>query len=288
MVYEANPAYGLPAADAMAKAMEKIPFVVSFATFLDETAQKATLVLPAPHSLERADDLANPYGYSRASYGVSLPVSKPVADAKSTPDVVLSLAGKLGLDLGFTSFTDVLKAKAEAVGASWGDVSKGKLYTSDATKEVSGLSLATAVLTKAASPNRDPAYPLALAPLAMLNIGTSALATAPQALVTIKDTELLGNDMFVQVCAETAKANGLAQGAKVKVVSAAGECVARVNVTETVMPGTVAVPLGFGRTAWDKFTRGKGDNLNKVLALSPEPGTGVNVWSDTRVKIAKI
>jgi anaerobic selenocysteine-containing dehydrogenase len=288
MVYEANPAYGLPAADAMAKAMEKIPFVVSFATFLDETAQKATLVLPAPHSLERADDLANPYGYSRAAYGVSLPVLKPVADAKSTPDVILALAGKLGLELGFTSFTDVLKAKAEAVGASWGDVSKGKLYTSDATKEVSGLSLATAVLTKAASPNRDPAYPLALAPLAMLNVGTSALATAPQALITIRDTELSGNDMFVQVCAETAKANGLARGAKVKVVSSAGECVARVNVTETVMPGTVAVPLGFGRTAWDKFTRGKGDNLNKVLALSPEPGTGVNVWSDTRVKIAKI
>ncbi len=288
LVYEANPAYGLPQAEAMSKVMEKIPFVVSFSTFLDETAQKAQLILPNPHPLERLDDLATPYGYSRAAYLVSLPVIKPVADAKPTPDLILGLAAKLGLDLGFSTYQDVLKAKTEAVGASWGDVSKGKLFASDVTKDVSGLNLATAVLAKAAIPNRDPAYPLALAPLAQLNVGTSALATAPQALVTIRDTELLGNDMFVQVCAETAKANGLSQGAKVKLTSSQGECVARVNVSETVMPGTVAAPLGFGRTAWDKFTRGKGDNLSKVLALSPEPGTNVSVWSDTRVKIAKI
>lgn len=289
LVYEANPAYGLPQAEAMGKALEKIPFVVSFASFMDETAQKAQLVLPAPLPMERMDDLSSPYGFASAAYGVGLPATKPVADVKGTPDLILGLAKKMGLDLGFEKFEAVLKAKAEAVGATWADLTKGKLYTSDATKEVSSLTMATATLAKAAVPAaKDGNFPLSLAPLAQLNVGTSALATAPQALVTIRDTELLGNDMFVQVCSETAKTNGLTQGAKVKLSSAKGECVARVNINETVMPGVVAVPLGFGRTAWDKFTRGKGDNLNKVLALAVEPGSSLNVWADTRVKVAKI
>jgi hypothetical protein len=54
------------------------------------------------------------------------------------------------------------------------------------------------------------------------------------------------------------------------------------------MPGVVEAPLGFGHSAWDAYTRGKGDNTYKILSVTTEPGTGETVWTGSKVKIAKI
>jgi hypothetical protein len=53
------------------------------------------------------------------------------------------------------------------------------------------------------------------------------------------------------------------------------------------MTGVAAVPMGFGHTAWDEFSRGKGDNVNKILTAVREPETGTHVWTDSLVKVAK-
>jgi hypothetical protein len=53
------------------------------------------------------------------------------------------------------------------------------------------------------------------------------------------------------------------------------------------MDGVVAAYMGLGHTAFDEFTEGKGANVSQVLAVSTEPGTGLPVWENTRVQIAK-
>lgn len=281
LTYEANPAYGLPKSTAFAKVLEKIPFKVSFSTYMDETAAMSDVILPAPSFLERADDAQTPFGAGAVYYAACKPACKPVADVKSTPDVVLELAKTLDLELGFGKFVDVLKAKAEKVGASFDDLAKkGKAYY-EAKLETSGAVKLVAPV-KAAGEE----LPVAVAAVARQAFGPGYLATPPFNIQVIRDDELFGKDIFIQVNKATAAKLGVALGQKVRVENGAGGIAAKVNVTETVADGVIAVPMGLGRTAWDEFTKDKGDNALKLLAVNDE--SGFVSWSASRAKIAKI
>ncbi len=286
IVYEANPAYALPQAGDMTKALGNIAFKVAFATYMDETASLADLVLPAPHPYERFDDAMNPYGVAKPTYLAGKPVlAKPVVDAKDPVDVLLAAAGKLGLSLGFETYADVIKAKAKAVGADMDTLTGGAAWTGE--PKGGSLSLGAAALAKAPAPKADDKA-VALAPLSKLACGTTELACPPADLLTIRDTELKGKDLFVQMNAATAKKLGVAEGNKIKLTGGSGEVKALVHVNEGVAAGTVAMLMGFGHSAWDQYTKGKGDNIFKILTVSDEAGTGMKVWAGSTVTVAKI
>lgn len=286
LVYDANPAYALPQAADMAKALGNIAFKVSFATYMDETASLADLILPAPHPYERNDDALNPYGVAKPTYLAGKPVvKKPAFDCKDSVDVLLAAAGKVGVSLGFETYADVIKAKASALGADLDALTAGGVWTSEA--KGGNLSLGASALAKVAPAAAD-AKALAVAPVGRLAFGTGTLATPPANLLIVRETELSGKDLIVQMNAATAKAAGLAQGAKVKLTAGSAEIKARLNVSESVAAGTVAVPMGFGRSAWDEFTKGKGENVYKILTASEEAGTGMKVWAGSTVAVAKV
>jgi len=94
-LYNANPVYEAPAGGRMAEALLKAPFVVSFASTLDESAAHADLILPASTFLEIwGDDFVEGTGYA----GVSLrrPVVDPLYDTRNPGDVLLAVAAALG------------------------------------------------------------------------------------------------------------------------------------------------------------------------------------------------
>ena len=82
--------------------LRSIPYVVSFATHLDETAEFADLVLPDAYYLERFDLFPNrpTHTMSHATgyfyWGVRQPVVEPVGQARRWIDVMLELADRLG------------------------------------------------------------------------------------------------------------------------------------------------------------------------------------------------
>ncbi len=284
LVYEANPAYALPQAAEMAKALGNIAFKVSFATYMDETAVVADLILPAPHPYERFDDALNPYGVAKPTYLAGKPVvKKPAFDCKDAVDVLLAAASKVGVSLGAETMADVVKAKASALGADLDALTAGGVWTSEAKGGALGLGAAALAKVAPAAPD---AKALAVAPVGRLAFGSGALATPPANLLIVRDTELKGKDLVVKVNAATAKAAGLADGAKVKLAAGGAEIKAVLSVSESVAAGTVAVPMGFGRTAWDEFTKGKGENVYKILTASEEAGT--KVWAGSSVAIAKV
>jgi hypothetical protein len=53
------------------------------------------------------------------------------------------------------------------------------------------------------------------------------------------------------------------------------------------MPGVVAMPLGFGHTAWDEFAKNKGDNVYKLMEIKPETGIGMSVFGNPQVQITR-
>lgn len=86
--------------------------------------------------------------------------------------------------------------------------------------------------------------------------------------------------------AKTAKKLGKSEGSIVKLSGAGGECAVRIHINEGVMNDVIAAPLGFGHTAWDVYSSGKGENISKILTVGTESGTGLSVWSSSFVSIA--
>ncbi|AMK12113.1 menaquinone reductase molybdopterin-binding-like subunit QrcB [Pseudodesulfovibrio indicus] len=273
-VYEANPAYALP---------EKVKagFTVAFDMVNTETTASANLVLPTLHPYERFDDLATPYGLPAATYSMGAPVSKPTVNAGCAATFVLGLA-----DLGFETFEEVLGAKAEAIGADVEALQGGEAFVVDGGTPVP-LSLAPNVVGKAAVPVKGTGA-VGLAPYTLLNIGTANQATTPNAPCTISNNQLVGDYMVVQMASATAKQLGVSVGSKVKLSGGKGECEALVQIFEGVMPGVVAAPLGLGHTVGDEFSKGKGDNVYKILTVSSEAAAGASTWAGSTVNVAKI
>jgi len=118
-LYKSNPVFELANGTAMKEALDKIPLVVSFSTFLDESSEFAHLILPDCHYLEGwQEDFGGPY-VPFDYFGVSEPVIKPIADTKQTGDVVLTLAKNLGgivaASLPFGDYAAAIKWAAERV-----------------------------------------------------------------------------------------------------------------------------------------------------------------------------
>ncbi|MGM0646073.1 MAG: menaquinone reductase molybdopterin-binding-like subunit QrcB [Thermodesulfobacteriota bacterium] len=291
LVSEANPMYGLPQAEETQRALERIPFVVAFSSFMDETAAEADLILPSPLYLERLDDSYTPFGAAEAVYGLCTQLISPQADVQPVGDLLLATAKTLDIDLGVASYEEALKAKAKALGAKWRSLTRGEVWRSAKNRPSQDeLSIWHEVLPAVAGKNGESGdkFPLAIAAQGDLRAGTPTSGAAPLALKTIRADELDSNGMYVRLNRETARRYKIADGDSVEISGPYGAIQAQVRLFEGVMPQTVVVPLGLGHSAWDEFNRGKGDNVFKVFTVRREPETGLATWNDSRVAIAKI
>ncbi len=121
-LYDANPIFETPGGNRFAEAFKKVPFVVSFSSFMDESAEFADLILPEPTFLERwGDDHIEGLGYP----GVSLyqPVIEPLYDTMNTGDFLLKVAenmgGAIAKAFAWKSYEEVLQFRLKDIGADW-------------------------------------------------------------------------------------------------------------------------------------------------------------------------
>ncbi|MBN2420107.1 MAG: molybdopterin-dependent oxidoreductase, partial [Deltaproteobacteria bacterium] len=124
LVFAANPCFTLPDGGAFKEALKKIPFVVSFSPFRDETSRMADLILPDHTYLEKTDDVVWPNGLQYHFYGISQPAVKPLYDTKNTGDVIIDMAGKIGGSaasaFSWKDYEDVLQYRAKGLFDSGG------------------------------------------------------------------------------------------------------------------------------------------------------------------------
>ncbi len=96
LLYYSNPLFARNDPARFQKAFEKIPFIVSFSPFLDESAFNSDLILPDHTYLERWEDATPPpFGFLPA-IGIRKPVVDPLYDTKHTGDVLIKIAKGLG------------------------------------------------------------------------------------------------------------------------------------------------------------------------------------------------
>ena len=122
-LYYTNPLFSLPEPERFREAMEKIPLIVSFSPFMDETTTYADLVLPDGTYFDRwQDDHVEP-GLGFPMFGLRSPVlEKPLYDTRDTGDVIIQMARSLGGDIAksfpWKDFQEALKDAVRGVFAS--------------------------------------------------------------------------------------------------------------------------------------------------------------------------
>ncbi|MDP2389292.1 MAG: molybdopterin-dependent oxidoreductase, partial [Acidobacteriota bacterium] len=95
LIDDVNPVFASPAAWKVADALQRVPFIVSFGSFVDETSALADLILPDHSFLESWVDAAPESGSAKAAPSKFGPVMRPLYDTRSTPDVLLDVSRKL-------------------------------------------------------------------------------------------------------------------------------------------------------------------------------------------------
>jgi anaerobic selenocysteine-containing dehydrogenase len=303
-VTDANPVYSLPDAQSVKKAFEKIPFVVSFSSYLDETAAMADLVLPNHVFLERYEDVPAAVGFPKPIIGLSQPAVEPLYNTQHIGNVIIQLAKEMGdifaeafpWDDYETCLEQTLEDKwemltedgywvnADFAGADWSEA-----FETDSLKfEFTNSEISALPGYNPIKPEGDEvAYPQLLVPYDSMKLAGGYAGSPPFLIKALEDTILKGNDVLVEVNPSTAKELGLSEGKYATLTTPKGRARVKVHLYHGIAPGLIALPRGLGHTAFDKFLAGKGVNYNELSAPVDDPATGHDAAWGIRAKLSK-
>ncbi len=300
MVDGANPVYSAPKAWKVKEALDKAGYIVSFASFVDETSVMADLILPDSSALESLAEALPESGSLTAVASVAPAAMKPLFTTRPTPDVLLDVAQKLAkpLELPWTSFEAMVKATFDTIGEDawstaqtqggwWGELPK-KAVPAGATAARSNEPKPTPVKYVAAAFTGDAAqYPYQFLPYASLQFHDGSLSHLPwlQELPDPTSSSMWGS--FVELNPKTAAGLNIKLGDIVEVTSPVGTLKSPAFINPAIAPNVIAMPVGQGHTNFTRYATGRGQNPVELLAAVTEPQTGALAWAATRVKIAR-
>ncbi|RPJ16997.1 MAG: molybdopterin oxidoreductase [Desulfobacteraceae bacterium] len=299
-VLESNPVYSLPDAKAVKDAFKKIPFIVSFSSFMDETASNSDLILPNHIYLERYEDVPASAGLSKPAVSLARPVVSPRFNTKHAGDVIMLLAKEMGSPVADAFPWDDYQACLEkTAGEGWKKL-KEEGFSSDQAFapqavgispgkfDLSGGIADLSALFAALNPEGDPkSYPLLLLPYDSLRMASGYIGAPPFVIKTVEDTVLKGKDILVEINPATARANGLSAGSYATLKTPKGSARVKINLFEGIMPGLVAMPRGLGHTAYDNYLAGKGINVNELVGTLEDPASGLDAAWGIRANLIK-
>ena len=303
LIYDANPVYALPDKHKLLKAYASIPFKACITPLMTETAMASDLVLPLPMGLERLDDVCNPYGCGKNVYSLCVPVlPAPLTDARPLDAILSATLAQAQIALpnfadqeaaltGTKPFTirSLIAARAQKMHAKEQELLKGAAHTDETLAPVS-LRFATDILQKAIKPLIQSAASetVRIAPMTRMALGTPDTAIPPFGVKLIRASELKGTELFALVNSNTAARLGLTPGCRVRLCADSGASLELgVNIYDGVMDNAIAVPNGYGHTAFDAFSRGKGRNLADLYSVTVQEGLG-SEWKVAGLRLERV
>jgi len=294
---DANPVFSAPSALKVREAFEKVPFSVSFASFVDETSVLADLILPDHSFLESWSDAAPESGSTQAVVSLAGPVMKPLFQTRATGDVLLDIARKLQkpLELPWQSYSEMLQASLATLGEeAWSTAQKQSGWWGDLPKGAAVQ--ATAADTKVVPARYTPPtfdgdagqYPFHFLPYASAALLDGSLSHLPW-LQEMPDpmTSAMWSS-WVEVNPKTAQRLGVALGDMLEVTSSVGSLKAPAFINPGLAPDIIAMPVGQGHTNFTRYASGRGQNPVELLAAVTHAETGTLAWAATRVKVARV
>ncbi len=303
LVFNANPLYSMPDTKAVKKAFAKIPFVVSFSSYFDETAEAADLILPIHTYLETYEDVPSPVGLKKPVLGLTRPVVEPQFNTKHVGDIIIAIAkalgGRIAAAFPWDSYHACLK---ETLAEKWNPLMKQGFWVDPYLRDpdrgapfdtlsgkfefVNADIRSFPLFTPVGIEGNEADYPLLLIPYDSVRLINGFMGDPPFVIKTVEDTILKGKDVFVEINPKTAASYNLRQGQRAVLSTPKGKATVRVHLFEGIMPGIVALPRGLGHSADDKFLAGKGVNFNELIGPVEDPASGLDAAWGIRAKLS--
>lgn len=291
-VYNANPCYSLHHPKSVKQAIDKIPFVVSFSSFLDETAKEADIILPSHIFLERLEDVPSCAGLAKSVIGLTKPIISPVFNTKHAGDAVILIAKALGGSVAqsfeWEAYDECLES---VVGGIWDVLSEnGYAIISEGTPSGSVTVNVSFLADNPETVQAQGDYELTLIPIDNMRLINSGMVASPFAIKTVSDKVLMGTNSVVEINPLTAK--GLKDGGYVTLTTPMGKVRVMINLNEGIMPGVIGMVEGLGHTLnvkhmSNKYVSNKGINVNELIGPVIESGSGLDAAFGIKVNISR-
>lgn len=290
-VHGTNPEFTLPSAMNFKFSVRRVPLVVSFSSYLDETAQLADIVLPVHHQLEDWGDARTLPGV----YSLVQPAMAPLWDSRGFGDQLIQIARVAKANRvapQVESFRDYLKASWQRLAQrrQWsvrGDfeefwrecLERGGYFDTPRSEEPTGprITLSPAAFEQDLSlPTIEARIPegkgLVLYPFPSVRTFDGRAANRPWLHEVPDPISQVVWDAWAEIHPTTAAKLGIANGDVVTIRNYHGEINVPAYLTEFVHPEAIAVPLGHGHTAYGRYAQ-KSTPANVTRLLPGEPGS---------------
>ena len=277
-VADTNPMHSLPPGFRLGEALSQ-SFVVSFASFPDETMQMADVVLPESMSFERFEDALPEFSlapFARLSGPLLL---RPIYDTRSMPDALIAIAHRMEMRESFPweSYEQALREAWAPLG-SWEEMlSRGGFVGERAPEPMTfaapdrGYRFAIEPLESALGEADPSGRTLHIYPSTAFGDGRSARLPYLQDLADPVTGIRWGS--VVEIAEEDARELGIRSGDSVEVTAGDRTVRAPAYVSQGVVPGVVALAAGQGHTANGRHAEGRGVNAYSLLeAAADEDG----------------
>jgi formate dehydrogenase alpha subunit len=270
-----NPVLSDPDARHIKEALSKLEFLVVQDIFLTETAQLADVVLPGASFAEKNGTFTNT---ERRVQRVRRAIP-PLGSAKMDWQIICEVARRMrGRGFEFASAADVMKEIADVTpsygGITFARLENGSLQWPCPTEDHPGLQFLhegmfsrgkgkfAALEYKPPKERPDDTYPLVLTTgRSLFHYHTGTMTRKSKGLNELKGEEEL------EINPQDAKALGIADGDKVRVISRRGRVIARAKVTKNLMKGVVFMTFHFAESATNLLTNPALDPVSKIPEL---------------------
>ncbi len=302
-VHGINPVFELPASLGFEDALAQVPLVISFASFLDETAMQSDYIFPDHTALESWGYQKIQTGSDRAVISGSQPVVAAFYNTQSTADVLLAsiqaIGGEIGKTIPYKDVVDFLRQSYLDLVPMDGHFNAPEINTFMAQFQQYGgwWSSDPGLLTPGASgvlnkkinmpePEFDGEGEFILIPFLSPILGDGSGANKPWLQETPDPTTTVMWNSWVEINPETANELGLENDDVIRITSPYGIIEASVYRYPAIRPDVIAIPFGQGHTAYGRYAEGRGANPANLLGLHLNGSLDL-AFSGTKVSIEK-
>ncbi|HSF82115.1 MAG TPA: molybdopterin-dependent oxidoreductase [Anaerolineales bacterium] len=307
LIHGTNPIYELPVSSGFAEAIKRVPYVVSFSPFVDETAVWADLILPDHTYLESWGYQVPSPGTDRPVISSQQPVVRPLYDTRSTAEVLIELAARLGGNAAAAiPWADeesyLQEVITELYGSSLGAFdartppgfwtlwrqyggwwSEKEIRREPETTEIVQQPL---LMPDPQFDGNPEEYPFHLYPYSSIVLTDGRGANLPWLQETPDPMTTVQWGMWVELNPQTAETLGVGDNDIVMIESPYGTLEASVVIYPGIRPDVVAIPVGQGHQDYGRFAQAvSGSNPLKLLAPMTDPDTNSLAWGATRVRL---
>lgn len=250
-----NPVASFSETSMVKKVLESLDCLVVTDMFMSETAKLASVVLPAASFAEKEGTFTNFEGRIQQVRKVIEPLGGSLPDG----DIILRMAGMMASPLPYKSQQEVLNeieemvpfyhhathAEADTIDSDWAEEENNSYGNRRLHKGLFPSGFGRFLSAEYISPQEagKDGYPfLLMVGSSRYHFGTGSRSSRSARLSRFSP------EAFLEISAADAGDIGLANGDKVKVISAQGEIATTVRISDTLPEGLLYMPISFPRT----------------------------------------